>query len=168
MEKQNIIFIIGLLFIGISIFFLIIVLLINRHNTKANNCRKTKGKILISTLIKEKDSYPIDTDMAGSSDQTKYIPKIEFESVINGNKFVSNKLYYSSINNMFFTSSFSKKIVKKFPEGKEVEVYIRSDKKDYIFLIKKTPTLNKVVLFSSFLVIGILCLLFKNQVADFL
>ncbi|PQJ23481.1 hypothetical protein [Tenacibaculum sp. SG-28] len=137
MEKQEIIFIISLLFIGISIFFFILILLINKYNAKANNCRKTKGKIITSTLIKEKNSYPIDTDMAGPTDQTKYVPKIEFEGILNGDKFMSNKLYYSSINNMFFTSSFSKNIVKKFPEGKEVEVYIRPDKKNYIFLIKK-------------------------------
>ncbi|MDV7188592.1 DUF3592 domain-containing protein [Lutibacter sp. TH_r2] len=144
MEQIGLIF--GLLFILLGLFFLALILINLYYNDKAKDWQSLHGKVLKSSLIETVEEYNIDTDIYSSSSVKKYEQKIEFKYDYDGEKYISDKIYYLGFNEWFLTNNQKKELYKNYYKEKLINIYLNPKDKDNAFLIDEFP-INKLIIY---------------------
>ncbi len=72
--------------------------------------KKTTGKIIKSQVKKVENQISYEA----------YYPDIEYEYIVNGKRYKSSKIFLTNIESDYKTI---KKLVEKYPEGKEIDIY---------------------------------------------
>ena len=106
-----------LIIIGFVISGLTLFAIINSFSSK--KWMTTNGKIINSEIYKQ--------SFTGEADVT-YRPSIAFEYLVNGEKFISDRLYYGVKIMSSGNWINSRKLIEKYPVDKEVTVYYNPNK----------------------------------------
>jgi len=123
---------------------------------KTNDWIVAKGQIVSSKLETLKD-------MSGDTFEDSYRPSISYKYEISGSLFKSDKIFYGD---RVYTNykHRSKKLLKKFPENKEVNIFVNPLDNSESVLIKGIRARNLINIFICVAVFAAGLFIYQNQV----